>query len=563
MTGRMMVLRSCRSWIINTNPFYLISVGLVLYGIQVSFADTRLVGADWAWILMKVLGGYTLALTLVAVLIIKVGRVWDDARTILLLLILLLVALASSFDRACLDDVRQSAKLLLWGWAFAISLCELVIRFLPLSVSARFRAATYGQLGLLFVYPVVLGSLSLNGQDERMALGVIVFPALAGVSLLGALPAAMRGDRDQAFCPPGWKWPIYPFAAFFIIAAGLALRSWGLTYSFELALGMDSGFARYQLIPILAAVIVVGLELMRHTRRSSMNYLVVLTPALLLPMAFPLEALTDPQLASLGRFREFCGSPIQLAVVLASVIYVRWYAAGYRSATWGLFVMVGCASIIDRHTVDWSTLAAIQQLPLGVLIFGLAARSTWTGRAGPMVASHLLAIGDVLHLANHAYLDAHIGYVALHAALITLLTVPLGYQGRLAQWVRHYGTHTAAGVAVLAGTIYPLLFSRLPGVVHLGLIGILFGIASVRWLIERRLDQVDHAAICLLSAAFRSFVEALAYYRKAGELVGRDWLVAGVVLLMVALTISLAKGGIRDRGTRWLRQLHTALGGMR
>ena len=60
------------------NPFYLISALLVLYGIYVALGPES--GMDGGWLLLGLLGGYTLALTLAGLVIVRFGQVWDDAR---------------------------------------------------------------------------------------------------------------------------------------------------------------------------------------------------------------------------------------------------------------------------------------------------------------------------------------------------------------------------------------------------------------------------------------------------------------------------------------------------
>src|SRR5438046_5002546 len=79
------------------NPFYLISAGLMLYGLHVSFrpADGQLINP---WALMASLCGYAVVLAGTAYLIIRAGKVWEDARSIVLVLLLIVIAVSVSFD---------------------------------------------------------------------------------------------------------------------------------------------------------------------------------------------------------------------------------------------------------------------------------------------------------------------------------------------------------------------------------------------------------------------------------------------------------------------------------
>lgn len=82
------------------NPFYLISAVLVLYGMRQAFAaDGSLYGG---WLMMSLLCGYTLLLAVTAFVVIRFGRVWQDARMILLVMVLILQALPINFEEIAL-----------------------------------------------------------------------------------------------------------------------------------------------------------------------------------------------------------------------------------------------------------------------------------------------------------------------------------------------------------------------------------------------------------------------------------------------------------------------------
>src|ERR1700677_4815270 len=79
------------------NPFYLVSALLVLIGLHEALStDSSFTGG---WLLMGVLCGYTLLLAIAGYVIVRFGQVWEDARTVLLVIVLLFLALSVSFDR--------------------------------------------------------------------------------------------------------------------------------------------------------------------------------------------------------------------------------------------------------------------------------------------------------------------------------------------------------------------------------------------------------------------------------------------------------------------------------
>ena len=127
-------------YIYTHNPFYAISASLMLYAVLKAYGTLE-VGAINTWIMAGVLAGYTLLLAVIGVLIVRRGKVWEDARSILLLLLALFVAVSICADdlfvratstrrgrRYCWADIyfrRLSrkpccaARAFAWGWLIA------------------------------------------------------------------------------------------------------------------------------------------------------------------------------------------------------------------------------------------------------------------------------------------------------------------------------------------------------------------------------------------------------------------------------------------------------------
>src|SRR6476620_11852100 len=169
-----------RPWfrfVYNHNPFYVISAVLVLYGLHVSFADN--LDPTQGWKFTQLLMGYILLLAATSVVVVRLGQVWEDARTLVLLVALLMVALASSFDRVCLDNAWQGARFLTVGLMFSLTISESLLRLLRLRFPWSFRLPFYLLLVLLFAYPAWLGHLSLENRLTEMAWYVLGFPTIA------------------------------------------------------------------------------------------------------------------------------------------------------------------------------------------------------------------------------------------------------------------------------------------------------------------------------------------------------------------------------------------------
>ncbi|MCA9269973.1 MAG: hypothetical protein KDA41_15940, partial [Planctomycetales bacterium] len=229
----------------------MISALAVLYGLRQSFAASADLAAGW-W-LMGVICGYTLLLAGAALVIIRVCRVWDDARMILLVLVLLFLALSVSFDQIALADPLAGARFLLMGLAFSVAVTEALLLTAGMRLPLFYRAAYYGMLALLFAYPAALGWLSLHGQNQKLAWGVFLFPWLAAVAHLTLLPAARWGNRMRFGNGTPWSWPLYPWSLFVFLWIAFALRTYSLTYTFEAPAGMLASFQPHFLAPLVLA----------------------------------------------------------------------------------------------------------------------------------------------------------------------------------------------------------------------------------------------------------------------------------------------------------------------
>jgi hypothetical protein len=134
------------------NLFYLISACLMLYGIHQAFYPESGEYID-PWALMSFLCGYTLLLAVTGFLIIKFGKVWDDARSIVLILLLLILVVSVSFDEIVNLTPTSGRNLLLFGFCFVASITEGLLRGLGIQFRALFRIPYYLILALFF-FPI-------------------------------------------------------------------------------------------------------------------------------------------------------------------------------------------------------------------------------------------------------------------------------------------------------------------------------------------------------------------------------------------------------------------------
>lgn len=155
-------MSQCRvPWLIGLlythNPFYLISACLFVYGLKLLFrtgnaavlfqrgtveymSPTRLMGS---------LVAVTLLMAATAVLIVRLGKVWEDARSLVLIVLLMLLAISVSLDELLSMASEQEKGLLeiggmvLSGAAIAVGMVELLIRGLQVRLSWLWRGPLY------------------------------------------------------------------------------------------------------------------------------------------------------------------------------------------------------------------------------------------------------------------------------------------------------------------------------------------------------------------------------------------------------------------------------------
>jgi hypothetical protein len=88
------------------NPFYLLSTAFVLHGSARWMQAASQVGGYDSWLLIGLVAGYVLMMAATAAVIVRAGMVWEDARSILLLVPALFFELSLTFDDPLVEPGR-------------------------------------------------------------------------------------------------------------------------------------------------------------------------------------------------------------------------------------------------------------------------------------------------------------------------------------------------------------------------------------------------------------------------------------------------------------------------
>ena len=269
--ARPRVVRDSRGvfgWICTSNPFYVLSALLVCLGLWVSFGSQ--VDASQTWSLLLGMAGYTLLLAVTACLLVRYVGVWDDVRTVMLLVVLMFLATSVTFDEVLARDPKRGVACYLGGLLFAAAVSEGMLRGVRLRLPPLFRAPYYFVLTLFFVYPVALTPLVDRPRSEELSWALFGFSPAAALIFLTLLPAIRRGSGYVHDNGSPWRWAWYPWTLFGVLAFAVPARSALLCWSMHhvpSAGGEPYIFGPYFLVPFGLAIAVVLLEIGLVERR--------------------------------------------------------------------------------------------------------------------------------------------------------------------------------------------------------------------------------------------------------------------------------------------------------
>ena len=134
------------------NPFYLLSVCFVLHGTGLQMNDAH--EQHQPLPLFLLICGYILVMSLTAVTIIRKAKLWEDARSILLLVPVLLVELSLTLDDPLITDPAIGRGLVVGAFLFSAMVLELLLQGLKLRLPILYRFPLHCLMGVIILYPL-------------------------------------------------------------------------------------------------------------------------------------------------------------------------------------------------------------------------------------------------------------------------------------------------------------------------------------------------------------------------------------------------------------------------
>lgn len=334
----------------NHNPFYVISAALVLYGLRVSFLDGD---AFQTRALILGLMSYVLLLAGTGWLIIRLGSVWNDARTVLLIVVLLFVAISVScdlslanFDTGSARDWRLAFENAGGSYLFALAVSEGLLFGLGIRLRFWYRLSYHLFLALFFLYPLAMLPLLVDAWNKLLPWALFGFSLAASVAVLMLWPAVRRGAAYVERNGTPWRWPLFPWSLFVILAVASGLRHYYLCLSFHTVPGLVSLFRPYFLVPPLLAVNLLLIEAAFGSRRRSTRIAALAMPPLLVFLAAWHPAVTFWQREFLAQFSSLLpGEPAFVTLCAAIVLYAVATVRGLSGALDCLAVGTGALAV--------------------------------------------------------------------------------------------------------------------------------------------------------------------------------------------------------------------------
>jgi hypothetical protein len=541
--SRGLFLRVCTA-----NPFYAISAVLVFVGLRMSFNTQAANFPSWA--LLGGLAGYTLLLAGMAYLLVRFGNVWDDVRTLLLLVVLMFLVISVAFDEILSQDPRQGVACCLGGLIFAAALSEGLFRGLRLGLPFWFRLPYHLFLGLFFLYPAAISPLLRSPTDPALLWALYGFSPVAGLLTLTLIPAVRRGPAYVRANGSPWTWPLYPWVLFGVLGFGVCARSYYLCLSAQYSSApgsnydslLSSIFGPYFLVPFLLGVIVLMLETGLVTRNKTLTNLALLAPAGLVALALVGHQHDFVYRKFLGLFEaKLGGSPAFLTLLAAGAFYAINAARRIPHAFDGLTATLFVLGVVGPDTLTFDLPDALFPAPIAIaaaLQLALAIRRHASVRA--VVASAGFAVALTWWVAA--------GWPAMprtilvyHLAIFGAMLLGAVFRDAVGDVLRF------AGAILILGASQVAIFCDLRGLGHLPpeairayplVLGVVAG--AYGWFLHSR-TYLTVAAASLLGGVAVFAWQGYGVLRRF--VIGLDQIAWGLLSFLVAAVISLWKAG--------------------
>lgn len=284
-------IRKIGQWFWRGNPFYLVSAALALYASTILF-DTQDIWMETA-VPVAILAGYTALCAATVTFIVRRGQVWDDARSLLFIILALPLALSASLDDKVIDRPQVSMVWMAGSLAVVGTLIHLVKKGLNISFSRLIEWMAAMLLGLFYCYPFLLSQLlrSYPTLPEKAIRGIACFPVVTALLLLPLLREVRNGNLRRE---NGTPWSHITEWMFGIFLAAVLIRTYLFSISFYGGRGvggygqMETGFGLWLLLPLLVFLLLLTIEYALRSGKRHQWLIIAVCGMILMLMTSPM-----------------------------------------------------------------------------------------------------------------------------------------------------------------------------------------------------------------------------------------------------------------------------------
>jgi hypothetical protein len=538
--------RSIKRMLYSQNPFYLLSVCFVLHGTGIWYRANAHTHSPW--ILTGIIGAYIVMMAGVGFAIVKWGQVWDDTRSILLILLALFLELGMTADDVIIGDRSTGRAMALVAWMISVAVAEFILIGLRIRLKVLYRIPFHLFLGLILLYPIAIvhGDYPHNAQQNNWT--ILLFPVIAAGIILSLIPAVRRGASYVKINGTPWLWPLYPWSLFSFLIAIVLFRSYALCLSFDpvldvswhAALQLQNCFGGIYLAPIVLAVSVLCLEGHLSTGSEPVRRVGLLLPFSAMYLAWP--GRSDGVLYSevLEQVTLQVASPIWLTVSLSVFLFACAMVRRIRNSEIALSTSLVLLAFLGPADTEFRGFTDPSSWHL-ILAAGIQVWAGWKRQSSVKVFAGILC-GVVMARsvipADEKFLQ---DVMSWYLTLAAILFVGLGMNDSFSQFLRHVAAWlliVTCLAAPMSTEVGPLKLDALQTALHM--IGTSVASLLLAW--RTRLVQFQTAAV--LNTGATTLAGAIRLVQILIRLPGGKgilWAIGGLTWFAMAALISARK----------------------
>ena len=531
-------IRSLGRFLYTQNPFYLISCGLILYGLQIarhSYGDL----VSQSMFLTVGISSYTILMAITAIAVIRLGKVWEDARSILLVVVIGQFALPTGLDELCNWDWKQGGILLAASAVSAFLITEIVLRLCRMRLPGWYRCSYFALLAVFYATPTLLGYAVAERHTRLSNWGAPLFSLLIGFALLLLVPAVRQGQRLLRNNGTPWRWPLYPLSAFVIVIVLAGIRTHAVWMSFGF-IGAAARFEPFLLLPILFALLVLLAESDAMSAKPLRCYYALgMAPVMLacgtsrggmsyLPIEYDLQL--------------YFGSALTISLVSLVAFYSYLLARKIPGAVHALVASIVALALLGKMPEIAATEGVRHWMIALVACFLYFLHCLRNYRSDIRWLAFAASTCLTIAMTGEAYQQERIAAISAFAvATLAMMAIGGCFHTKLARVLRHI----AAVNLLIASVVLLLWHTRQPqGVLVLAILGLICVTTVLYFQLIKRLGWlfvIGTQAACLLASLVVD-----GYH--AGTFSGANLPIqSGLLCFVIGVTISSVKTGVCRR----------------